>query len=48
MVTLDPDDIVKDGTLLEKIINERKQNFGVYASIVEPGRVRNGDMVYLD
>jgi uncharacterized protein YcbX len=47
MVTLDPDHIVKDATLLEKLINERKQNFGVYAAVVKPGRTRQGDAVYL-
>ncbi|WP_162463392.1 MOSC domain-containing protein [Paenibacillus psychroresistens] len=47
MVTLDPDYIVKDGTLLEKIIKVNKQNFGVYASIIKPGMIRQGDAIYL-
>jgi uncharacterized protein len=48
MVTLDPDQIVKDATLLEKLIKERKQKFGVYASVVKPGKTRQGDAVYLE
>jgi hypothetical protein len=48
MVTLDPDYIVKDATLLEKIIKACKQNFGVYTSIVKPGQIRQGEAVYLE
>jgi uncharacterized protein len=48
IVTLDPDHIVKDATLLEKLIKERKQSFGVYAAVVKPGWTRQGDMVYLE
>jgi uncharacterized protein YcbX len=48
MITLDPDHIVKDATLLEKLIKERKQNFGVYAAVVKPGQTRQGDAVYLE
>jgi uncharacterized protein YcbX len=48
MVTLDPDHIIKDATLLEKLIKERKQNFGVYAAVVKPGWTSQGDAVYLD
>jgi uncharacterized protein YcbX len=48
MITLDPDYIIKDASLLEKLIKERKQNFGVYASIVKSGWVRQGDAVYLE
>jgi uncharacterized protein YcbX len=48
MITLDPDLLVKDASILEKLIKERKQNFGVYASIIKPGRIRQGDTIILD
>jgi uncharacterized protein YcbX len=48
MVTLDPDHIVKDPTLLKKILAERKQCFGIYASVIKPGRIKQGDLVYLN
>jgi uncharacterized protein YcbX len=47
VVTLDPDDIEKDASLLKKIITERKQNFGIYASVVQMGSIRQGDVVHL-
>jgi len=47
IVTLEPDLLVKDASILEKLIKERKQSFGVYASIIKPGRTRQGDAVYL-
>jgi uncharacterized protein YcbX len=47
MVTLEPDLLIKDASILEKLIKERKQSFGVYASVIKPGRTSQGDAVYL-
>jgi uncharacterized protein YcbX len=47
MVTLDPDLIEKDASLLEKIIKERQQNFGIYASVIKTGSLRQGNAVHL-
>jgi uncharacterized protein YcbX len=47
MVTIDPDHIGKDASLLDELIKQRNQNFGVYASVVKEGSIRQGDSVYL-
>lgn len=42
------DDIPADRSILRHIVRELDQNLGVYASVVEPGRISNGDAFILD
>ncbi|REE68685.1 hypothetical protein A8990_13719 [Paenibacillus taihuensis] len=46
MITLDPETLERDPSLLRKVTEELSQNFGVYASVVKPGHVKVGDGVY--
>ncbi|WP_419872284.1 MOSC domain-containing protein [Candidatus Pristimantibacillus sp. PTI5] len=48
MVTLDPDTLERDGTLLKKINEEMNLNFGVYASVEKTGVIHAGDQVRLE
>ncbi|MDQ8734635.1 MOSC domain-containing protein [Paenibacillus sp. LHD-38] len=47
MVTLDPDTLERDGSLLRKINEEMRLNFGVYASVEKTGVIHAGDQVHL-
>ncbi|WP_246096228.1 MOSC domain-containing protein [Paenibacillus sinopodophylli] len=47
MVTLDPDSLERDASLLRKINEEMNLNFGVYASVIKTGAIQNGDQVSL-
>jgi uncharacterized protein len=48
MVTVDPVTLHRNPAVLRAIARERANRFGVYGSIVEPGRVAVGDPVELD
>jgi uncharacterized protein len=48
MVTIDPVTLVRDPAILRAIARERDNRFGVYGSIVEPGRVAVGDPVEIE
>ncbi|WP_364142945.1 MOSC domain-containing protein [Paenibacillus sp. LPE1-1-1.1] len=48
MVTLDPDTLERDGSLLRKINEEMNLNFGVYASVEKTGVIHAGDQVRLE
>jgi hypothetical protein len=45
MTTLPQQDLPKDPSVLRTIVRESEQNVGLYASVVEGGRVRVGDPV---
>ncbi|UFJ43056.1 MOSC domain-containing protein [Brevibacillus humidisoli] len=47
IVTIDPEDTERDPTLLKTIFQERSNCFGVYASVVRTGRIREGAPIYL-
>jgi len=47
IITIDPNTQEKDPSLLKLLHQERDTRFGVYASVVRPGTVRNGDGVHL-
>ena len=47
IITISPENSEKDPSLL-KFINKSRQNcFGVYASVLKTGKIRNGDQVQL-
>jgi len=47
MITIDPDTLKRDASLLRTVNEEMNLNFGVYASVVKTGRIHVGDKVYL-
>lgn len=47
MITIDPETLESDPTLLKTVNKELGLNFGVYASVVQTGEVNVGDKVYL-
>lgn len=47
IITVDPEDAKRDPALLKTVVQERKNHFGVYASVVKTGKIRAGDKVYL-
>lgn len=47
MISIDPDTLERDLSLLRKVNEEMELNFGVYASVVQTGEVRVGENVYL-
>jgi uncharacterized protein YcbX len=47
VVNVDPETTERDHSILRKIAQERGSRFGVYGSVVEPGRVAVGDAVLL-
>lgn len=47
MITMDPDNLDRDSSLLKKVHQDFSLRFGVYASVVKPGRVQLGDQVKL-
>lgn len=48
VVNVDPDTAERDPSILRAIAQTRASRFGVYGSVVEPGRVSVGDAVLLD
>ena len=47
MITMDPETLEKDPSLLKKVNRDFNLHFGVYASVVSPGRIGIGDSVSL-
>jgi uncharacterized protein YcbX len=45
MITIDPDTLERDPSLLRKVNEQMDLHFGVYASVVKTGQVRVGDKV---
>ena len=48
IVTIDPVTLVRNPAVLRAIARERGNEFGVYGSVVEPGRVAVGDPAELE
>lgn len=46
-ITMDPDHLAIDGSLLKTVVQTRQNRFGVYASVVQTGEIRSGDEVIL-
>ncbi|WP_312895023.1 MOSC domain-containing protein [Paenibacillus eucommiae] len=47
MITLDPDTLERDASLLKKVNEEMNLNFGVYASVKKTGQIHVGEKVYV-
>ncbi|KQO17735.1 MOSC domain-containing protein [Paenibacillus sp. Leaf72] len=47
MITLDPDTLERDMSLLKKVNQELNLRFGLYASVTKAGHVRVGDEIFL-
>jgi len=47
VITMDPDNLERDPSLLKKVNKELGLHFGVYASVVKTGEIRIGDQVEL-
>ncbi|GHH98950.1 MOSC domain-containing protein [Neobacillus kokaensis] len=47
MITIDPDTLVREPSLLKKVYDEMNLHFGVYASVTKTGDVRVGNKVIL-
>ncbi|GAA4727060.1 MOSC domain-containing protein [Brevibacillus fulvus] len=46
-INIDPDNLRIDASLLKTVVQTRENHFGVYASVLQTGRVSQGDAVYL-
>lgn len=47
IITVDPTDSKRDPSLLKTVVKERKNHFGVYASVIRTGEISLGDQVFL-
>ncbi len=47
MITIDPDNLERDTTLLKRVHEDMNLNFGMYADVVRAGAVQVGDQIYL-
>ncbi|MCE4050329.1 MOSC domain-containing protein [Bacillus sp. Au-Bac7] len=47
IITVDPDSSEKAPSLLKTVYKERKNNFGIYASVIKTGKIHVGDEIYL-
>lgn len=47
MITIDPDTLERDSSLLKKVNEEMNLKFGVYASVRKTGQIHIGEKVYL-
>ncbi|MCM3411829.1 MOSC domain-containing protein [Metabacillus litoralis] len=47
IITVNPDNAERDPSLHKTLIKERKNNFGVYASVIKTGEINVGDEVVL-
>lgn len=47
MITIDPDTLERDPSLLKKVNEEMNLQFGVYASVRKTGQIHVGEQVYL-
>ncbi|KKI92863.1 sulfurase [Bacillus sp. SA1-12] len=47
IITVDPENGERDASLLKTVVKERKNHFGVYASVIKTGQIHVGDEVVL-
>ncbi|KRE44304.1 MOSC domain-containing protein [Paenibacillus sp. Soil724D2] len=47
IITIDPDTLIRDTSLLKKVNEQMNLCFGVYASVKNPGQIHVGQKVYL-
>ncbi|WP_369809939.1 MOSC domain-containing protein [Gracilibacillus caseinilyticus] len=47
IITVDPENAERDPSLHKTVIKERKNNFGVYASVIKTGDIHIDDEVHL-
>ena len=47
MITLDPDTAEANPEVMKRVARAYESRAGVYATVLEPGTIRNGDLVYL-
>ncbi|WP_138418416.1 MOSC domain-containing protein [Aquibacillus sediminis] len=47
IITVDPDNAQRDKSLHKTVIKERKNNFGVYASVIKTGDIHVNDEIHL-
>jgi uncharacterized protein YcbX len=47
MINIDPETIEQDPSLLKTVVVERKNRFGVYASVVQKGEIAVNHPVYI-
>ncbi|WP_042354331.1 MOSC domain-containing protein [Bacillus rubiinfantis] len=47
IITVDPEDAYRDPSLLKTVAGERKNYFGVYATVLKTGKIHAGDEVHL-
>ncbi|PHE54593.1 MOSC domain-containing protein, partial [Bacillus toyonensis] len=47
IITIDPNTLTLETTLLKTIVQKRNNHFGVYASVIKPGKVNIGDSIVL-
>jgi len=47
MITIDPDTLERDSSLIKKVNEEMNLRFGMYAAVIQPGEVKIGDRLYL-
>ncbi len=48
IITIDPDTLTFEKTLLKTVVQKRNNHFGVYASVIKPGKVNVGDSIILE
>ncbi|WP_353507081.1 MULTISPECIES: MOSC domain-containing protein [unclassified Bacillus (in: firmicutes)] len=48
IITIDPSTLTLDKTLLKTVVQKRNNHFGVYASVIKPGKVNVGDSIRLE
>lgn len=47
IITVDPDSGERNPSLLKTVVKERKNHFGVYASVIKTGEIKVEDEVFL-
>ncbi|PGR70384.1 MOSC domain-containing protein [Bacillus cereus] len=48
IITIDPNTLILEKTLLKTVVQKRNNHFGVYASVIKPGKVNVGDSIILE
>lgn len=48
IINLDPSNLEKEHSLLNTVVRERDNYFGVYATVNKTGEIANGEKVYFE